>query len=857
MPMKAKLFLFALCLFSNALLNAATITVSNDPGNPADYNDLQAAHDAANANDTIQVFGSPIMYSDNLNISKPLTIQGAGNSLLDRVGAILNYVSLSSGAAGTTISGCTIFGLSFENSNDITLFNNSIFSMYGNSSYINEDFLIYNNVIYEFYSGYFENSVVSNNLISYATLYDLSSCEIENNSFGELYILGVGEDLVIRNNTINYVLYFSLIAGNVDLVIENNMISEGQGDFGDENIYTNDFGFVANALNNSNYAYYIAAEYIEYYNIPISVEPYPNFNLLGTSPGKNAGTDGTDIGLYGGPYPFIEGDTSVSGVYRYFPTPEEFADGQEPAPIAIDQTFCTGARVSDLVATGTDIKWYMNAVGGNPLYSNKKLETGVYYCVDALDSESARLAINVTINNCTIIVAGTCGTTLDEFNREVRAVLVPQATQYRFRITNGESIQTLDKTSNKFRFTEFPDAEYNTAYAVDVAILTEGGWSGYGPSCTITTAGPMLSRIEDGYCNSEVSVSTVLYAKAISGATGYRFRVTNGANVATIDRPIRTFKLTMIPNYQYGTSYTIDVAVERDGSYGAYGTTCVVNVAAASTAIQASQCGSTVVANTLIYAKSVPGATAYRFRVNDGATTTIIDRPIRTMKLNMGAYSPAMSFTIDVAVKIGDGEFGEYGSACTVFSPIPTTQLTDEFCGATVTMETVLSVDPIEGAELYGFIVVPEEGESVLMFSESTTFQLSEVPDLPESATYGIFVGAIINEVPNNLGELCTVTIASSGARYVMDGTEGTDEIQDVLAFPNPFSETFSLGLVAGSIGNVNIQVYDTAGRQVEDITLSPSELRSRRIGDNYSAGLYNVVVTQGSYQKSLKMVKK
>ena len=48
--------------------------------------------------------------------------------------------------------------------------------------------------------------------------------------------------------------------------------------------------------------------------------PFANFNLTATSIGKNYGTDGTDVGIYGGSTPFVEGATTDSR-FRYFPKP--------------------------------------------------------------------------------------------------------------------------------------------------------------------------------------------------------------------------------------------------------------------------------------------------------------------------------------------------------------------------------------------------------------------------------------------------------------------------------------------------------------------------------------------------------
>ncbi len=63
------------------------------------------------------------------------------------------------------------------------------------------------------------------------------------------------------------------------------------------------------------------------------------------------------------------------------------------------QSFCNGATVADLVATGTDIKWYASATGGSALLGTDVLVDGqVYHASQTLACESfARLAVTVAI----------------------------------------------------------------------------------------------------------------------------------------------------------------------------------------------------------------------------------------------------------------------------------------------------------------------------------------------------------------------------------------------------------------------------------------------------------------------------
>jgi Secretion system C-terminal sorting domain/Ig-like domain CHU_C associated/GEVED domain len=108
---------------------------------------------------------------------------------------------------------------------------------------------------------------------------------------------------------------------------------------------------------------------------------------------------------------FWDGTTNVSGVLT--------VTCGTAAPVAnANQTFCTGATVADLQATGTIISWYSAATGGNVLAATTPLTNGsVYYAsiTPAGGCESTtRTMVTVTISTVAVpsvtVVQLTCGT---------------------------------------------------------------------------------------------------------------------------------------------------------------------------------------------------------------------------------------------------------------------------------------------------------------------------------------------------------------------------------------------------------------------------------------------------------------
>ncbi|MDI6046967.1 hypothetical protein [Flavobacterium yafengii] len=70
-------------------------------------------------------------------------------------------------------------------------------------------------------------------------------------------------------------------------------------------------------------------------------------------------------------------------------------------PSASNQSFNSPATVADLVATGTNIKWYLGSSGETSLLSSTTLTTATYYVTQTVNNcESARKAISVTIISC-------------------------------------------------------------------------------------------------------------------------------------------------------------------------------------------------------------------------------------------------------------------------------------------------------------------------------------------------------------------------------------------------------------------------------------------------------------------------
>ena len=126
------------------------------------------------------------------------------------------------------------------------------------------------------------------------------------------------------------------------------------------------------------------------------------------------------------------------------------------------------------------------------------------------------------------------------------------------------------------------------------------------------------------------------------------------------------------------------------------------------------------------------------------------------------------------------------------------------------------------------------------------------------STAYTISVAVKYNGVWANYGDECTVTTPSAPLTRPVDLETETDLAAfKVTGYPNPYTNTFQLDINTQSSALVNVMVYDMVGKLIEVRNSGISELGTMEMGDNYATGIYNVMVTQGTEVKTVRMIKK
>jgi hypothetical protein len=306
------IFTLIFAIASVTFANARVLTVSNNPVNPGQYNNFSAANTAAVAGDTVYLHGSPTSYG-SIFFTKSLTVIGVGHNPNKQNVQLSNvdHVTFQSNMSNVTIQGLTLLDVGYYNGSTSYdhYVNNVTFEYCNITGYANFQ---YNCTNWTFRNCYFSNSssyniigqssnsrsglLIQNCIFNYGIyqLGTISNCLIVNNDFLSGYaITGTADGIVFSNNLIVGLFGFSGISISNSTITNNVYYISGSTlsmPTGSNNILQ------SNLLNTApTFTSYVAGSVYTYAK---------NVRLTTGSVGKNAGTDGTDIGVYGGTSPF-------------------------------------------------------------------------------------------------------------------------------------------------------------------------------------------------------------------------------------------------------------------------------------------------------------------------------------------------------------------------------------------------------------------------------------------------------------------------------------------------------------------------------------------------------------------------
>lgn len=313
--MKQKLLIaFAAFLLGSAQFTFATIrTVSNNYNSPGMYTDIQPAINASANGDTIYIHASSTQYGNSYTINKQLTIFGAGYNgkpyQFSNLNVYVYQIILGKNGTISTASGTKIEGLKIEyfSVNVDTIFNvvlernyftTGIYTSNSGNLGANSNWVISNNLFSGQLIASSRNNIIANNFIN--TITSEGANLFDNNiimgnygttPFGTMVNTVFNNNIVYNYNATAVALINANQTGNTfsnNITVNFTSQMPGANNTGLNNIPNTNPDYVLN------FASWLGFDSIPSYN----------WNLQPASPGHNAGTDGTDIGVYGGPFPF-------------------------------------------------------------------------------------------------------------------------------------------------------------------------------------------------------------------------------------------------------------------------------------------------------------------------------------------------------------------------------------------------------------------------------------------------------------------------------------------------------------------------------------------------------------------------
>uniref|UniRef100_UPI0037BF4E39 T9SS type A sorting domain-containing protein n=1 Tax=Flavobacterium sp. TaxID=239 RepID=UPI0037BF4E39 len=139
-------------------------------------------------------------------------------------------------------------------------------------------------------------------------------------------------------------------------------------------------------------------------------------------------------------------------------------------------------------------------------------------------------------------------------------------------------------------------------------------------------------------------------------------------------------------------------------------------------------------------------------------------------------------------------------------------------------------------------------------------FTLNNFPGLiPNGAIYSVQVAV---RLPNETSfgpysKSCTIKTPMQARAIASDVQLEVVNVFEALAYPNPFAENFKLDVKTNSEASIQVRVYDMIGKLVEDKMINASDIQNFELGNQYPSGVYNVIVSQESNTKTLRVIRR
>lgn len=166
--------------------------------------------------------------------------------------------------------------------------------------------------------------------------------------------------------------------------------------------------------------------------------------------------------------------------------------------------------------------------------------------------------------------------------------------------------------------------------------------------------------------------------------------------------------------------------------------------------------------------------------------------------------------------------------------------------------------DLTQGATQYRFRLINSDlGYDFIIDRPMNNFNLNMFFGLEPATTYSVQVTLYVSGEWGPYGKTCNITTPTSTSRTSNNNYTTSPIKFNASAYPNPFVDNFKLDLSSSSQDTIQIKVYDILGQLVETQKVNTTDIKSLEIGEKYPSGVYNVIISQGEFTKTLRVIKR
>lgn len=245
---------------------------------------------------------------------------------------------------------------------------------------------------------------------------------------------------------------------------------------------------------------------------------------------------------------------------------------------------CSGNQATLTASGAQSYAWtggITNAVSFTPVSTTTYTVTGTS---SAGCTSTAQATITVQSCQSTTVNPNYCNLTNLVLYNWIYNVAVPGATNYEYRFTDLATSQVYTRVRGNnnpnMPLSWVAGLQYGHSYLVQVRPFVNGQWGVYGTGCNMSMAAtPPTTQLNSSSCGAIGLTNTSwIYAVAVTGATSYRFTITNASlnyNQTRI-RSVNNIRLSSFAGLQPNQTYNVTVEEYSGGAWSPTGAVCTI-----------------------------------------------------------------------------------------------------------------------------------------------------------------------------------------------------------------------------------------------------------------------------------------